>query len=458
MFIGRKKELQRLERMFASDKFELAIVYGRRRIGKTTLIAKFSEDKKCIFFACQKASMEDNLAELSHQISNIVGYNAGFTSFTEAVRAIIKLAEHERLIFVLDEYPYLAMQNNNASSSILQNLIDHEAGKSKLFLIISGSSMSFMEDAILGRESPLYGRATGIFRLQPFDYLESSQFVSGYGSYEKALVYGITGGIPRYLELFDSRKSLKENLLYNLFDENSVLFNERENYLKEEFKEVSTYNSILTAIASGCTKLTEIADRADIQVGALPKYLEKLKEVGIISKLTPLGGNGRKGIWRISDLFFRFYFFFVPRNISTIVSGRMEKSYDTLIAPFLNDYMGKVAEEIAAEYIERYASLPFPLKEIGTWWGGSRKLKKEIEIDIVASSAIDDERIIGSVKFRESKTEAAELDLMIEYANEMGADGNYHYWLFSRSGFTEDLQKLQSDRIRLFTLDDMYNV
>ena len=457
MFIGRENELKRLEKMDNSGKFEFAIIYGRRRVGKTTLISHFIDGRKAIFFACQNASKEDNLVELSSQISSFTGYSLNFTSFIDAVRTIIKLAEKERLIFVMDEFPYLAKRDDNAASSALQNLIDNEGKKSKLFLILCGSSLSFMEDSVLGKESPLYGRATGVFRLQPFDYLDSAKFVPSYCSSDKALVYGITGGIPRYLELFDDSVSVKENLLFNLFDSNSVLFNERESCLKEEFKEVSTYNSILSAIASGCTKLTHIADRADIQVGSLPKYLSNLAEVGIIDKLVPLGEKESKGIWRISDLFFRFYFFFVPRNYSTIISSRMGKSYDLVVEPLLNDYMGKVFEEIVKQYIEKYASLPFPLQEIGTWWGGSRRLKKEIEIDVVASSAVSREKIAASVKFREKVLPLSDLDLMREYSLEMDGSCEYHYWFFSKSGFSEDLRRMEGEKIHLFSIDDIYS-
>ncbi len=458
MFIGRDEEIKRLERMWNSDRFEFAIIYGRRRVGKTTLITNFAEGRRCIFFACQKASLEDNLSELSAQISQMLGYSVSFRSFTEALRAITGLAEKERLLLVMDEFPYLARQDGNAISSILQNLIDHEGKESRLFLIISGSSMSFMEDEVLGKESPLYGRATAIFRLLPFDYLISGRFVPSYSNEDKALVYGITGGIPRYLELFDDTLSVKENLLYQLFDRNSVLFNERESYLKEEFTEVSTYNSILTAIASGCTKLSEISSRAGIQVGVLPKYLAKLKEVGIVDKIIPLGESSRKGVWQISDLFFRFYSFFVARNMSTIVSGRMGNAYDSLVTPLINDYMGKVFERIAMQYIERYAELPFPLSDVGTWWGGSRRLKKEIEIDIVATSAIGDDALIGSVKYREKKTRKVELDLMRSYAAEMGGFGRYRYWFFSKSGFDDDLKQLEDDDVRLFSIDDIYDI
>ena len=459
MFIGREAELKRLEKMYSSNKLEFATVYGRRRVGKTTLINHFIKDRRCIFFACQKSSVNENLIELSAQVSAFLGYGVKFSSFIEAFRAIVRNAMDERLIFVMDEYPYLAKKDNNAISSIIQNILDHEAKESKLFLILSGSSISFMEDEVLGKESPLHGRITAQFLVKPFDYLDSGRFVPSYSCSDKAIVYGITGGIPRYLELFDDSVTLKENLLYNIFDSNSVLFNERESYLKEEFSEVSTYSSILNAIANGCTKIADIASLAGIQVGALPSYLNKLREVGVVDKLVPLGEGKKRGVWRICDLFFRFHSFFVTRNISTIVSGRMPQSYDKVVAPLLNDYMGKVFEEIVRQYIERHADLPFPLGLVGTWWGGSRTLHKEIEIDVVAKSAISNDAIIGSVKFRERMIDSKELELMRSYSREMGGSGNFLYWFFSKSGFTDDIKKLaeNDENIGLYTIEDIYS-
>ena len=180
MFIGRNAELRRLERMHSSGKLEFATIYGRRRVGKTTLINQFVHDKRCIFLACQKSSIDDNLQELSLQISIYAGISVSFSSFIDAFRAIVHYAENERLVFVMDEYPYLARKDDNAISSVLQNIIDHEAKASKLFLILSGSSIPFMEDEVLGRNSPLHGRTTGEFKLNPLDYRMSSEFVPSY--------------------------------------------------------------------------------------------------------------------------------------------------------------------------------------------------------------------------------------------------------------------------------------
>ena len=188
--------------------------------------------------------------------------------------------------------------------------------------------------------------------------------------------------------------------------------------------------------------------------------MTKLKEVGVTDMITPLGESNKKGLWRVSNLLFRFNSFWWMWNISAVVSGHMEEAYDQVVLPYLNDCMGKVFEEIAKQYIEKYADLPFPLGEVSTWWGGSSHLKKEIEIDIVARSAISNETIIGSAKYRERKMPLSELDLMRTYASEMGGNGRCQYWFFSKSGFEDEFitEARNSGDIRLYTLGDLYDI
>ena len=172
MFIGREQELKKLNRMYRSDKLEVAVIYGRRRVGKTTLINEFCKDKRAIFFAAQESSADQNLETLSRAISETEGGEsaafATYRSFTDAFIKIAELAKTQRLIWVIDEYPYLA-QAERGISSLLQNFLDHQFRETGLFLILCGSSMSFMEKQVLGYQSPLYGRRTAQFKILPFE-------------------------------------------------------------------------------------------------------------------------------------------------------------------------------------------------------------------------------------------------------------------------------------------------
>ena len=199
MFYCRERELGDLNRRYAKDNFECLVVYGRRRVGKTALINEFCKDKPTVFFSALNASLQENLEALSKAIfeKNNPGaeYAPVFNSFDAAFAEITRMAEKERLVFVIDEYPYLAKADKSVSSR-LQHIIDHVWKDGKLFLILCGSSMSFMEYQVLGYESPLYGRRTGQYKIHALNYKEITAFNPELDNEQQALVYGVTGGIP----------------------------------------------------------------------------------------------------------------------------------------------------------------------------------------------------------------------------------------------------------------------
>lgn len=464
MFIGREQELKKLNQMYHSEKPEVAIIYGRRRVGKTTLITEFCKDKKTVFFAAQENNAEQNLIALSSAIAetdfgNSIA-NMVFRSFADAFTRLAEMSSTQRIVFVIDEYPYLA-QADHSISSLLQNYLDHQFKNTRLFLILCGSSMSFMEKQVLGYQSPLYGRRTAQFKIMPFHYLDTGKWFPNYSCEEKAVMYGITGGIPLYLEQFSPTSTIRENLLENLFNKNAMLFEEPANLLKQELREPSTYNAIITAIASGKTKLSEISSTVGIETGLCTKYIANLITLGVIKRETPITSPASKRpLYLIEDQFFRFWFSFVPRNMSAILSGRMEQNYAVTVENRLADYMGLTFEKICRDYILYHDNhLPFPIDQIGQWWGGHPKTHKQAQIDIVASSACDDSCIVGSCKFRNTPVGDSELSLMKDYAQAMGHYSSYYYYLFSKSGFSDSLTaKTQDARLRLLTLEDLYRL
>ena len=462
MFHCREQELSTLNKRYQKNTFECMIIYGRRRVGKTSIINEFSKDKPTIFFSALNASAQENLEALSqaiHSYSNPYAVDAPiYPNLDSALNAITELARKERLIFVIDEYPYLAKADASISSR-LQHLIDHVWEKGNLFLILCGSSMSFMENQVLGYESPLYGRRTGQMKIQALTYKEMTAFNPQLTSEQQALVYGITGGIPHYINKLNVQNNIDEALLENLFNTSSYLYEEPENLLKQELREPAVYNSIITAIAGGASRPNEISTKVGIESAICAKYLKVLLELGILTKTTPITEKfGKKTIYRIEDNFFRFWYRFVPQNISAISSGRFPQIYEQAVKKHIPTYMGLVFEKMCRDYLLRYETFyPILLSEIGEWWGSDAKTKKEVQIDIIGTSAENDEYIIGSCKFKNEKIGMDELELLQNYAKVFGKGKKYHYYIFSKSGFTPALEEgANNDEVKLIKLEDMY--
>ncbi len=375
MFIGRQRELNKLNKMYKSKKLEVAIIYGRRRVGKTTLINHFCKDKAAIYFVAVENSSQWNLEILSDSIAHFEAANPQevtgkrlFASFREALLHIARLAQKQRIILVLDEYPYLA-KSEPSISSLLQSFLDHEFKDSQLFLILCGSSMNFMENQVLGYQSPLYGRRTGQFKILPFDYWETASWFPNYSLEDKAVIYGVTGGVPLYLEQFKPDLSLKENLINVIFDCNAMLFEEPGNLLKQELRDPTSYNMILTAIAQGKSKLSEIATSCGMTTGMCTSYVNNLISLGIVKKETPLTEpKTHRPIYKIDDMFFRFWYTFVLPNIAAIASGRIVQVFDRVVTDRLSDYMGLCFERICKDFLLYYDNqAPFPVKDVGQW-------------------------------------------------------------------------------------------
>lgn len=462
MFYCREQELRTMDCLYEKGRFECIVIYGRRRVGKTALINEFCKDKPTVYFSALNASSKENLEALSKAIRLYKDPEgtAEFTyrSYDDALDEITKLAEKQRFVFVIDEYPYLAKAEKSISSR-LQHLIDRAWQESQLYLILCGSSMSFMEYQVLGYESPLYGRRTAQFKIQALTYRESAVFYPMLDSSDQALVYGITGGIPHYINKLDVEKDLDEAIVKNLFQTSSYLFEEPENLLKQELREPAIYNSIIAAIAGGASHSNEISTKVGLESGVCAKYLKVLLDLGILKKETPITEKpGRKTIYLIDDPFFRFWYRFVPCNMSLISAGRIRQVYDHVIKRFYPDYMGLVFEKMCQQYLMCYDNKqPVLLREVGQWWGTDPQTHREVQIDLVGIPVEGSEYLIGSCKYRNEKIGVDELELLQRYANVFRKNGKFRYCIFSKGGFTEQLIDLANQgEVTLFTLEDLY--
>ncbi len=462
MFYCRENELYTMNRRYEKGKFECVVIYGRRRVGKTALINEFCKDKPTIYFSALSASAEENLEALSkaiHMFKSPESFSAPiYHSFEDALEEITVLSKDRRLVFVIDEYPYLAKAEPSISSR-LQHIIDHMWQQGKLYLILCGSSMSFMEYQVLGYESPLYGRRTAQLKIQALTYREMTAFHPKLSREDQALLYGITGGVPHYINKLEVEDSLDEALLENLFDPAGYLFEEPDNLLKQELREPAVYNSVIAAIADGASRLNEIGTKVGLESGICAKYLKVLLELGILKKETPITEKtGKKTIYQIGDNLFRFWYRFVLGNMSVINAGQFPRLYERVVKSQYPDYMGLVFEQMCQEYLIRYAkNLPILISQIGQWWGTDSETRKQVQIDIVAESAEGKEYVIGSCKYRNEKIGVNELELLRSYAKAFGKGSRYYYYIFSKGGFTEELELLAEEgQVALLTLEDIY--
>lgn len=439
MFIGRNTELKTLDKLYRSNKFEFAVIYGRRRVGKTALINEFSKDKDTIFFTGVETNAKQNLENFSRCIMEYqTGFavDSSFASFQAALEYVFQLAQEKRLVLVIDEYPYVARALKSFAST-LQLLIDKNKDSSKLFLILCGSSMSYMEDNVLAYKAPLYGRRTAQLKIHPFDFFESCRYFENFSGEDKALAYGIMGGTPQYLMQLDDRLSIEDNIKNTHLNPASSIFEEPNNLLKQEVREPAIYNAVITAIATGATKLSEISGKIDEDTSVCATYIKNLISLGIVKKEMPYGEkSGRKTIYSIEDNMFRFWYRFVPGNTSLISRGAADLAYSR-IAPELSAYMGGVFEEICKQYLWRLllaGKCAVSFTELGRWWGTNPKTRTQEEIDIMGTDK--DSALFGECKWTNDKVDLGVLETLVERSS-LFHFKRTHFYLFSKSGFTK---------------------
>lgn len=461
MFIGREHELNTLNKLYNSDKFEFAVIYGRRRVGKTALISEFTKDKDTIFFTGVETNAKQNLDNFSRCIMEYntgIASGASFNSFQMAFEYVFELAKTKRIVLVIDEYPYVARASKSLAST-LQLLIDKNKDASKLFLILCGSSMSYMEDHVLAYKAPLYGRRTAQFKINPFEFLEACRYFENFSDEDKALAYGIVGGTPQYLMQLDDKLSIEGNIKNTHLNPSSSIFEEPTNLLKHEVREPAIYNAVITAIATGSSKMNEISNKIDEDTSVCATYIKNLITLGIVKKESPYGKKStRKTIYSIEDNMFHFWYRFVPENTSIISRGAVDLAYSR-IAPELSSYMGSVFEDICKQYLWKLlleGKCAVNFTDLGRWWGANPKTKSQEEIDIMGTDK--DTALFAECKWTNEKVDLGVLETLVERSTLF----NYkrtHFYLFAKAGFTKGCidRANEMGNVTLVTYEDMLN-
>ena len=371
-FVNRDQELAYLRARAGSNRSELIVLYGRRRVGKTELLRRFCADRPHLFFVASQTTPERLLQEFSALLAEVPNspLPAGTVpqDWPSALRLLGTLAASQRFVVVLDEFPYL-LQAEPAIASHLQNVWDATLRETKLLLVLCGSQISVMESEVLGQRSPLYGRRTGQWKVTPLGYRDAARFFPGYSREDQVTVYGVLGGIPAYLEQFDPGRPIAANIVEQILTRGSMLYEEVHFLLQSELREVGRYYAALSALASGATRHQELA-RAIFGPegrGSAQPYLNRLESLEIVGRAVPATVRNplrsRDAVYRISDPFIRFWFRFAASNRSALEQGRGHDVWTQRIRSALPEHMGMVFEECALTHTWLLAGtggLPFP--------------------------------------------------------------------------------------------------
>ena len=467
IFLGRKKELALLESLFNSNKFELLILHGRRRVGKSYLLSHFAKlhQENTVYFTGDKGSEKSNVQNFCEELNKVVNAGDFLNSFStwNDVYSFIKTAEiKERLVIIIDEFTYL-YNSNPAFDSGLQNAIDKILKSKNIFLILCGSEVSVIEEIIDNSTKPLYGRKTSELKLLPFTYKEAREFFPNYSNSDALIVYSILGGIPLYLSLFDDRLSIKENVIKNCLSTTGYLFNEIETLLRMELKETYFYKSIMLAINSGASTFNTIKDKVGEDAAKIAKYINVLINLGFIKKEVPCGEKekSRNTLYSICDNYFSFYFAFIFKHQNMLNGLISPEAYygRELTKEKLNTFIGHRFEGICETYLKEQfynGKIPFYAENLGRWWGNNPVLKKQEEIDLLAFD--DENALICECKYTEEPFDEKQLKDLQDSALCV-KQSNKSFMIFSKNGVTSGVKKIigNSDDYSVVTLDELYD-
>ncbi|MCD8231599.1 MAG: ATP-binding protein [Clostridiales bacterium] len=470
MFIGRERELTSLSELYHKEGFGMSVIYGRRRIGKSTLISEFIKGKKAIFYTATKIGKERNLELFSKRVTAVLDpslANVSFPSLESIFDFITHKLEAGKLILVIDELPYWA-EKDEALLSIIQKYIDTEWSDKNMMIILCGSALSFMENKVLSEKSPLFGRRDSQIKLEAFNYKESALFVPGYSFEDKAICYGITGGVAKYLSMINPEISLDENIKRLYFHTDGYLYDETHNLLTQEFNDITLVNNIIEQVASGVNTVNSIAQKIGEHLSTILYSIEKLIRIDLIQKKKCITEekNRKKVQYVIKDHMFKFWYTFIPNATSVIEMGQGDLYYDKIVRPNLHSFMGSVFEDMCRYYtLEQGIQGAFGnfITNVGTWWGtetvysASGKYQQSADIDVVGISDIDKSAVLGECKFKNEKTDKGVYDNLLRRSAAINTKYRIvKYLFFSLSGYTEWVRSMESDTIILLTLNDLY--
>lgn len=391
-FYNRKQELAEFSDAWESGKAELALLYGRRRVGKTYMLQHFlSDSRPHLYFLASAMPIADNIAQLAEAL---IAAHPSATGMTAAdlptLRSVLQLyetmAHKERFALVIDEFQYLVAQDPSIPSQI-QAWWDASGLRSQAYIVFCGSHIGMME-ALTGASQPLYGRFTLRQRLQPMSYDDTALFYQKglWSTRDKLMAYGVLGGTPKYHATFSDRQSLGYNIVRHVLSPRGLLHDEPEVMIaSSSIRDPAFYNSLLHTIAQGETRRSNIEQRTGLSHSQFGFYSQSLMDMEWMERETPFGDkSGKRSIYRITDHFIHFFYRFVTTLASELEFQDQTDVYKLRVEPFLNNYMGRyVFEDICMQYLKKYAASRhnWNILNASRYWSRDGS----VEIDIVGS-------------------------------------------------------------------------
>lgn len=448
MFVNRQRELDALAARYASGRAELVVVTGRRRVGKTALLAACANGKRALRFTAFLDSEESHLRRLSAALRQLerpevpAPPDFSYGSWEALFQTMGALAGSERLLVILDEWPYLAGSSQHLAS-VLQHVWDETLQHTGLMLALSGSYLSVMERDILGQQAPLYGRRTGQLVIHPLEIGDAALFLPAYSPDEMVEVYAVTGGMPGYLLQFSDSQGLWANLRRAVFSRDTFLYQEPDLLLREELREPRLYAALLRAMAQGHHQVAQIVQAAGFSDRATAtRYLDTLRSLGLVENRQPVTPRHKQrswGTWHLLDPYLRFWGNWILPFTSQIEFGETERFIQEIVRPGWERFVGFSWEELARQHVRQLAAqraIPFWPEEVGSWWSPAG------QIDVVAVQRDRRCALLGEARWRHEPMVVADLEALQAKARTwLESEKGWDLWLvlFSRSGFSPAL-------------------
>jgi len=481
MFVGREAELKFLNDKYETERGQLVVLYGRRRVGKTETLREFCKGKPHLFFSCTQTTDRVQLQKFSKQMlkENIPAkkYITEFADWEKAFHAVLDLPYGEKKkLLIIDEFSYMC-KGNKSIPSILQNLWDTELRDENVMIVLCGSAMSFMEKELLAEKNPLYGRATGIYKMKEMGFYDAAKFFPDYSERDKVIAYAVLGGIPHYLRQWDSKLSVSENIKRNILTKGCILYSEVEFLLHQELRETPVYNSIIEAVALGNSTLNSISQKSLVEdTSKTSVYLKNLIELGIVEREFSVDAkvkeqaNGNRGTYRLTDNFFRFWYAFGFANFSQLEDGDVDGVYTYVVKPALHEFASITFEDVCREFVremQKQNMLPFRYFKMGRWTGKTTLRDKtaknglriaETEIDLLCIDQKGENYMVGECKFKKEPFTYTEYLNTLSKLTPQKEKAKFYYALFSESGFDEKIvEDLKENKTFIYTLSQIVN-